>query len=133
MILTYDEYESQDGSLKFIEFQRIHFLMRQEMGEDEKAIELYKILIETATDYARMRSLWSINDSEWRLRNKESRTRIRNSLINRLNMLCRYLERLGKEMEWKKELGDAEKDPENKKRIGDFGCYLAFVHGLSAR
>jgi len=32
-----------------------------------------------------------------------------------------------------KEEGDEKRDLENRKRIGDFGCYLVFVHGLSAR
>ena len=133
MIFTYDEYESQPKALKFMEFQRIHFMMQQEIGEEEEAIELYNMLIETATDYARMRSQWSVNDREWRMRNDEFRTRIHDSLIIHFNMLCRYLQSIGKKAEWRKELGDEEKDPDNRKSIGDFGCYLTFVHGLSAR
>lgn len=133
MLFIYDDYENQMDALKFMEFQRIHFLMQQEIGDDKDALELYDALVEIATDYARMRSQWSIFDKEWRLQNDKFRTSIHESLIIHFNMLSRYLKSIGKEAVWREELGDEKRDSNNRKRIGDFGCYLVFVHGLSAR
>lgn len=34
---------------------------------------------------------------------------------------------------WRDELGYTEEDPGNRKRIGDFGCYLVFVNCVNRR
>ena len=133
MLFTLKDYESIPRTIKFADFQHLHSLMQEEIGEDEEALELYFSLVEIATDYARIRSQWSIYDREWKIRNDEFRTHIHDSLIIRFNVLARYLQSIGKEAVWRKELGDEKRNPENRKCIGDFGCYLAFVHGLSTR
>lgn len=47
-------------------------------------------------------------------------------------MLARYLKQQGKTAAWRDELGYEEDDPYNRKAIGDFACYLAFVNGINA-
>lgn len=42
-------------------------------------------------------------------------------------------EKYGEKTEWREELEDEERDPDNRKRIRDFGCYLVSVHALNAR
>lgn len=133
MLFAYDDYESQYGSLKFIDFQRLHFLMLEAIGKDKNALELYYALIRVASDYAVLRSRWSVADKDWKLVNDGYRTSAHDALIISLNVLARYLQIIGKGTEWREELGNPEKDSMNRKRIGDFGCYLVFVHGLSAR
>lgn len=34
---------------------------------------------------------------------------------------------------WRDRLGDEKDDPYNRKRIGDFACYLVFINSLNAR
>ena len=61
------------------------------------------------------------------------RTSAHDSVIMHINMLARYLKMQGSETAWRDVLGDEKEDPSNRKRIGDFGCYLAFVNALAAR
>jgi hypothetical protein len=39
----------------------------------------------------------------------------------------------GKDTGWRETLGYEKDDKYNRKRLGDFACYLAFVNGLNAR
>ena len=39
----------------------------------------------------------------------------------------------GKDIEWRHKLGHIEDDPYNRKRIGDFACYIVFVNCLCRR
>ena len=48
-------------------------------------------------------------------------------------MLARYLKQQGKVAAWRDALGYEEDDQYNRKAIGDFACYLAFVNGINAR
>lgn len=67
------------------------------------------------------------------VRRKTSRTSCHNSVIIHFNMLARYLKKNGKAAVWRDELGYEEDDSYNRKAIGDFACYLAFVNGINAR
>lgn len=48
-------------------------------------------------------------------------------------MMARFLRSMGKPAAWRDALGDNKTDRLARKTIGDFGCYLAFVGGLTAR
>ena len=63
------------------------------------------------------------------LQNKRDKERTfkHDSIINRVNILARYLEKMGNDISWRAELGDSTK------RIGDFACYIALFYGLEAR
>ena len=62
-----------------------------------------------------------------------SRSACHSSLIFCVNKLARYLRMSGKAAAWRDELGDETSDPYIRKRIGDFGCYIALINGLNAR
>ena len=57
----------------------------------------------------------------------KGRTLKHDSVINRVNILARYLGNTGKDISWIEELGDS------RKRIGDFACYVTLFYGLAAR
>ena len=61
------------------------------------------------------------------------RTSHHDSLIIHFNMLARYLRMQGKEAAWRDQLGYEEDDRYNRKKIGDFGCYIVFVNSLGVR
>ena len=63
----------------------------------------------------------------------ERRTSCHDSLIVKFNMLARYLKMQGKPAAWRDTLGHLEDDPANRKRIGDFACYLVFINSINAR
>jgi len=48
-------------------------------------------------------------------------------------MLARYVKMQGKAAQWRDCLGDEKENPYNRKRIGDFACYLVFINSINAR
>lgn len=94
---------------------------------DEDAKELYKDFLDGAFKYASIRSLWLTMSKDEKMERDKERTFKHDSIINRVNILARYLEKMGNDIFWRAELGDS------RKRIGDFACYIALFYGLEAR
>ena len=111
----------------------IHAEMLAEIGANAEAIELYDELIKIATRYASIRANWILLSREEKIEQDSGRTSCHNSVIIHLNMLARYLKQQGETAVWRDRLGYEEDDPYNRKAIGDFACYLAFVNGINAR
>lgn len=133
MISTYENYLPMEKSLSLEDMVKLHNEMVLEIGSDPDALELYDELVETATRYASFRSQWLLWDREKKQDNDSSRSACHNSLIVKFNQLARYLRLQGHKAAWRETLGYEEEDPYNRKRLGDFGCYLAFVNSLCAR
>ena len=115
------------------EVQMIHAEMLAEIGANAEAIELYDELIKIATRYASIRANWILLSREEKIEQDSGRTSCHNSVIIHLNMLAHYLKQQGETAVWRDRLGYEEDDPYNRKAIGDFACYLAFVNGINAR
>ena len=47
--------------------------------------------------------------------------------------LADYLREKGLPAAWRNEIGYEAEDKVNRKRCGDFGCYLAFINAINAR
>ena len=132
MIHTYDGYLKEKNSMTFDEMQQIHNDMISEIGTDEDAIELYDELVSMAVKYAGIRSKWLRMKRQERM-DHDGRSKCHDSFIVKCNKLARYLKMTEKEAHWRTELGDESVDPQIRKRIGDFACYIAFINGLSTR
>lgn len=133
MVCTYEEYLKQPKAITFEKMQTIHMEMLAEIGADMEALELYGELTKVATRYAAIRANWLLLSREEKSEQDSGRTSCHNSVITHFNMLERYLKQQGKTAAWRDELGYEEDDPNNRKAIGDFACYLAFVNGINAR
>lgn len=133
MTCTYEEYLKQPKAIPFEKMQMIHAEMLAEIGANAEAIELYDELIKIATRYASIRANWILLSREEKIEQDSGRTSCHNSVIIYLNMLARYLKQQGETAVWRDRLGYEEDDPYNRKAIGDFACYLAFVNGINAR
>ena len=133
MICTYEEYLKQPKAISFEKMQMIHAEMLAEIGADTEALELYDELMKIATRYAAIRANWPLLSREEKNEHDSGRTSCHNSVITHFNMLARYLKQQGKTAARHNELGYEEDDPYNRKAIGDFACYLAFVNGANAR
>lgn len=129
----YEEYVSLPRSLTFEEMSRLHQEILAEAGNDKDALELYEELIATANQYSVFRSNWCIWSIEEKINRDASRTACHNSLIVKFNQLARYFQMQGKAAAWRDALGYEEDDRYNRKRIGDFACYLVFVNSIHAR
>lgn len=133
MFSRYEEYLPTDKSLTLEEMVNIHQEMMLEIGNDPDALELYEELIETANRYGIFRSNWCIWSVEEKLDKDPSRTACHDSLIVKFNQLARYLKMQGKETNWRDTLGHEEDDRYNRKRVGDFACYIVFINSICAR
>lgn len=132
-VCTYEEYLKQPKAIIFGKMQIFHAEMLAEIGADVDALELYDELIKIATRYAAIRANWLLLSREEKSEQDSGRTSCHNSVIIHFNMLARYLKKNGKAAVWRDELGYEADDPYNRKAIGDFACYLAFVNGINAR
>lgn len=133
MVCTYKEYLEQPKAITFEKMQTIHMEMLAETGADMEALALYDELMKVATRYAVIRANWLPLSREEKNEQDSGRTSCHNSVITHFNMLARYLKQQGKAAAWRDALGYEEDDPYNRKAIGDFACYLAFVNGINAR
>lgn len=133
MIPLYEDYLHENKSLTLDEMQKIHKSMVAEIKTDTDAMEIYNDFMGTAVRYAGIRAKWLMLTREDKMNQDSSRTSCHDALIVKLNMLARYLRMQGKDAAWRDALGDAGAEPSNRKRIGDFACYLAFISGICAR
>jgi len=133
MFSKYEEYLPMDKSLSFEEIADLHRQMMLSIGNDSDALELYEELIQTANQYSTFRSNWCIWSIEEKLDKDFSRTACHNSLIVKFNQLARYLKMQGIETRWRDILGYEEDDRYNRKRVGDFACYIVFINSICAR
>ena len=124
MIPTFESYLKEKNSLTFDDMQRIHTAMAADIGTDADALELYDELLDMAVKYASIRMSWMSLSKQAKMDESEKRTMCHDSLLIKIRKLSRSV---GKEREWNEMLG------EDRKRIGDFCCYLAFLNGLHAR
>lgn len=133
MIHTYEEYQEMPESLTLEQMVQLHRELTDEIGTDEDAQEVYGLLLENAVQYAQIRSAWVLMQPAERAEKDKGRTLQHNTLISSFDMMARVLRARGKPAAWRTALGDPETDRLARKTIGDFGCYLAFVNGLTAR
>lgn len=133
MLSTYEDYLSTEKSLSLESMVKLHCDMINEIGSDSDALELYDELVDKATRYALFRAEWLLMGKEEKADRDSSRSACHNSLIVKFNMLARYLKMQGKAAAWRDTLGYEEDDKYNRKRIGDFGCYIVFVNSINAR
>lgn len=133
MIHTYQEYQDMSKSLSFEDMNRLHQAITEAVGNDDDALELYEELIQGSISYANIRAKWSLMSIAEKMEADAGRTISHDSLIVKFNQLARYLTMSGRDTSWRDELGYEEDDPYNRKRIGDMGCYLAFVHACCSR
>lgn len=133
MISLYKEYLSMPQCLSIEEMHSLHREMVEEIRKDEEAQELYRELISVSARYMSFRANWSLWSREEKMEKDSARTSCHDAVIVKFNMLERFLKMKGKDARWREVLGYEENDPNFRKRIGDFACYLVFVNSLLAR
>ena len=85
-----------------------------------------------AIHYAQLRSRYALYDYSQQLVSSEERTLVHNILLDCVEKLvCKQVD-LKENVTWHKEIG-ITRAGEDRKRIGDFACYIAMFLGLSSR
>lgn len=92
---------------------------------DEDIIYLYNSLIEKAIRYAHTRAEWTTLTRQEKINRDESRSLLHNSFISSIDIIARTQGESGSA--WRKRL------TEDRKRIGDFACYISLFKALEAR
>lgn len=124
---TFKDYLAMPSSLTLEEMAAMHEEMKEEISTDSDALELYRELSELALKYTKFRLDWMSYDREERLEKGSARSSCHNVFIDKCNILARYLKAQGKTAAWRDTLG------EDRRRIGDFACYITFIGTLHER
>ena len=131
--MSFQEYEKKVQSLNLQEMSNIHQMILDAINNDNDAKELYNELMEISVEYANIRAKWLLMSNQEKMNQDSLRTAYHNSMIVHLNMLARLLKKNNKNTQWRDILGYEEDNSYNRKRMGDFACYLAFINALLAR
>lgn len=94
--------------------------------KDEIEMELLRSVKERAVRYAHIRAGWDLLTREQRISEDDGRTSAHDVFIVALTKLGRYQKQKGKT--WMEEF-----DQSDRKRVGDFACYIALFLSLNAR
>lgn len=89
--------------------------------------EIVQEFSQKACDYAGIRAQWGFWCRERKLQEDMERTGKHNAVIDSLNILCRLLNKKDIETPWREQLGN------QRKRIGDFACFIAYITELNNR
>ncbi|WP_240050995.1 hypothetical protein [Metabacillus litoralis] len=87
-------------------------------------------MIEAAIIYVNTRAKWSVQTLEERRDIDDSRTHQHNTFMINLKVIATYMRQQNLSSEWFDKLGTIEN---NRKRFGDFACYLVYINSLNAR
>lgn len=130
-MLTYNHYLEKLDSLTFQEAEKLYSrILKYSNEKDEDFQEFLTDMVTAATDYANKRSEWSVQTIVQRRRADESRTIQHDAFMMTLTKLARYMKNQAWDSEWIAQLGSVEKD---RKRLGDFACYMVCINSLNAR
>lgn len=115
-----------ENILMYEEAKQIYQVMEENLDrQDEDIMEIYHRMIDKAVRYAHVRAEWQKLTWEQKLEKDESRTALHNSFISNLDVIARTEGETGKE--WRERL------TEDRKRIGDFACYIALFLAIDSR
>lgn len=126
--VSYETYLEENGAMDFEEMNKIyHMIIDQVPQNDAKFDELFKKLTEQAVLYTAHRARWMSMNTQEHLAIDEERSRVHNLFISYKKSLAQYMYDIKLNIAWEDKLGD------DRKRIGDFACFLVFIRSINAR
>ena len=130
---TYDTYLERIFALPFENASRIFTTIKTQIENDEVMTDLYHDLLSRSIEYSAIRAEWQMMTTEEKGAIDKRRSEIHDAVIREFDILARNLGKLGHDTSWRDELGDLNRNPDYRKRIGDMACYLVLFEGLNAR
>ena len=124
---------SVNCTLPFEDASRIFTTIKKQIENDEDMTDLYHDLLSRSIEYATVRAEWQMMEPDEKGAIDSRRSEIHNAVIREFDILARNLGRLGHDTSWRDDLGDLNRNPHYRKRIGDMACYLVLFEGLNAR
>jgi len=98
-----------------------------ELIKTSRQVALRRELFTKAVDYSSIRARWLLSSIEQRKEMDQRRTAAHNTFIDACNIMSRNMGNNGEDNSWREDLGD------DRKKIGDFACYIHCFLGLEAR
>lgn len=89
--------------------------------------DLREDLLRSAIRYATVRAEFSLMNPDEKREADESRTRLHNVFIANCDIHARAMNKAGEVCTWRERLGS------DRKRIGDFACWMVLIAGLGIR
>lgn len=133
MINSYTDYLDMPNHLTVDAMHCVHLHMRKSLTDDI-AKELYEDLVKSATKYASHRMNWLLYDRCQRMEYDKYRTSSHDALLAAMNSFSRYIRNRDGKLAWDDDFVISKDDNNfNRKKVGDFACYIAFINGLNAR
>ena len=122
----YENYLKMPDDLEFEQAMKVYEeLLEENLEEDAIYDKLWDHALHCMIDYGSLRAHWKITTKTDR--SNDDRTVMHDSVIHSLDELAAYTKEHGKEAKWRDELGY------QRKRIGDFACYVSLIYGVFAR
>ena len=132
--IAYKDYVAEmPDPLTIEEADQIYRQLYAQIDEkDEDLVDFFDTVLRRAKDYAEIRFKWSMMDLSEKTAGDEYRTQKHDAFLNALSMMRTVCEKKGKDASWFDLLGvDIQKT--NRKRAGDFACYIMLFRGLNTR
>jgi hypothetical protein len=130
LIMTNNKNSLPDSNciLSFNEAILLFGLIEKHMNlKDSDFMELYSAFVKSAIKYAQIRAEWYLMEIDEKVQKDPFRTTLHNSFIDSCNILSRYMKNMSLDSSWRERLGD------DRKRIGDFACYISAILGIKSR
>ena len=128
---TYEEYLNHKAGhvLKIEDALSIYTRMAESIAkcEHEAKKELWDDFVQRCFKYTLVRCKWEFMDYQERIDADPSRTRMHDTVIDSIEILARLANKEGMDISWREDLGD------ERKRIGDFACFVTYITGMSNR
>ncbi len=93
----------------------------------EDKLDFWNEFINRAAKYTFIRNQWETMSTEEKMAADDGRTQAHQVVIVSINKLARLVESDGGDASWRSQLG------EERKRIGDFACFVSYITGISNR
>lgn len=126
--IGYKDLLDSDETLSFENSAKAYQMILD--AHPEKDVEFKRLLsdvVERAIAYAQYRLKWSLLSVQEKAAIDEERSMHHNIFINSINKLSVYMYQNKYGNDWEDVIGS------DRKKMGDFACYLAYVYSINAR
>lgn len=128
---TYRDFERMSNHLSLVESEAIYdkFLhSTTTLLVDESFKEYWEEFVLASVEYSEKRGKWLLTPMNERTESMDTyRTSKHERVILSLKIIKRYMEKNNLDIQCLDELG------EDRKRIGDFACYISYIYSVNAR
>lgn len=125
---TYDDFTHEIGHLSFEDCQDIHKQLLQDADQSDQEFQDYwNQFIKACVDYTQSRGEWLTLTKEGRQEHDSYRTTKHEKVIFNLKIIKALIEEKSGNISW------YDRFKEDRKRIGDFACYITYVYAINAR